>query len=367
MKTRCAGVPAGPTVFSMSTPTAASRSEQPASTRDVRVRELDVHDDRLLRRWYDITEAADTFERPWATQWTFEELLVHARTPDETLPWLMTGAFDGEEMVGAGFLQLPRLDNTDKAYGGFFVEPGRRRQGIGSALVEDAVDRVRAEGRDVLLVEAGIPGDAREDHPYAHFARKHGFTMANVEVHRVLDLPLETAAIEAMQVEAAAFHEGYEIHTYEDGVPDELLPSYVHLLNQLALEAPTGDIEFEAEAFTPDHFRQKLEKTLRQGRHRLSTLAVSPDGETVAHSDLVVPREDRPKVYQWGTLVHRDHRGHHLGAAVKLANLLALQERYPDRTEIHTTNAEDNATMIGINERLGFRVVEICPEFLLRL
>lgn len=87
----------------------------------------------------------------------------------------------------------------------------------------------------------------------------------------------------------------------------------------------------------------------------------------MAHSDLLVPAGDRPKVYQWGTLVRRDHRGHHLGAAVKLANLLALQERFPDRTEIHTTNAENNAAMVGINERLGFRVVEICPEFMLEL
>ena len=77
----------------------------------------------------------------------------------------------------------------------------------------------------------------------------------------------------------------------------------------------------------------------------------------------MVPAGDMPKVYQWTTLVRRDHRGRRLGAAVKLQNLLALQERYPERTEIHTTNAETNDAMIGINDRLGFRVVEVCPEF----
>ncbi|HEU4511621.1 MAG TPA: hypothetical protein VFR87_00795, partial [Nocardioidaceae bacterium] len=153
----------------------------------------------------------------------------------------------------------------------------------------------------------------------------------------------------------------------EDEIPDELLDSYLSLLGQLAVEAPTGDIDFEAEVVTREVWAKQLERLRAQGRHKLMSLAVSPDGEAVAHSDLLVPAEDRPKVYQWGTLVRRDHRGHHLGAAVKLANLLALQARYPDRTQIHTTNAEDNATMIGINERLGFRVVEICPEFMLRL
>ena len=333
----------------------------------VDVHAIDLNDDALLRRWYDLTKAADTFERPWAPQWSFEEMVVQVRADDGLMRWMLTGAFEGEEMVGAGTLVIPLLDNTDKVYGGVFVEPRLRSRGIGSAVLEHTVEMMRELGRTALLVESGIPGSQRENHPYARFARNHGFTQANVEVHRVLDLPLPTDTLEAMRAEAAAHHPGYEIRTFVDGLPDDLLPSYVHLLNQLAVDAPTGEIDFEAEALTPDAYRQHMVRIAEQGRHKLVSVAVGPDGQAVAHSDLVVPREDLPKVYQWGTLVHRDHRGHHLGAAVKVANLLALQEHHPDRTEVHTTNSEVNETMIGINERLGFRAVEICPEFLLRL
>lgn len=101
----------------------------------------------------------------------------------------------------------------------------------------------------------------------------------------------------------------------------------------------------------------------QQGRHYLVSVALTSETEAVAATKLVVPAGDKPKVYQWTTLVRRDHRGHHLGAAVKVANLLALQERYPERTEVHTTNAEVNEAMIGINERLGFRAIELCPMF----
>jgi GNAT superfamily N-acetyltransferase len=333
----------------------------------VDVRTIDLTDDALLRRWYDLTAAADTYERPWAPQWTFEEMVVQVRADDGVMRWRLTGAFEGEEMVGAGSLVIPLLDNTDKVYGGVFVEPWLRNRGIGSAVLEHTVTLMRELGRTSLLVDTGIPASQRDDHPYARFARKHGFTMANVEVRRVLDLPLPDEALEAMRAEAAAHHAGYEIRTFEDEMPEGLLPSYVHLLNQLALDAPTGEVDFEAEALTPEAYRQHMVRIAEQGRHKLVSVAVSPDGEAVAHSDLVVPREDRPKVYQWGTLVRRDHRGRHLGAAVKVANLLALQQRYPDRTEVQTTNSEVNDTMIGINERLGFRVVETCPEFLLRL
>jgi len=339
---------------------------EPPTPLSVEVREVDTGDDGMLRRWHEIYVAADTFERPWATVWSFEEAAVNARAEDESLRSVFVGAFDGVEMVGAGICQLPLLDNTDKVYGGVFVEPALRRRGVGTALVEHAVATVRAEGRSILLVEGGLPGTEREDHPYTRFALRHGFTMANVEVHRVLDLPLDAAEVEAMRAEAAPHHEAYEIWTFEDEIPDELLPSYVGLLNRLALEAPTGEIDFEAEAVTAEVYRKQVEKMRAQGRHKLTTLAISAEGEAVANTDLVIPREDRTRVYQWGTLVRGDHRGHRLGAAVKLQNLLALQERYPERTEIHTTNAENNDTMIGINDRLGFRVVEICPEFMLQ-
>jgi GNAT superfamily N-acetyltransferase len=331
------------------------------------VRPIDVHDEAAMRRWYDLTEAADTYERPWATSWSFPEMLVQFRTEDPAMRWTAVAAFDADEMVGTAFTALPVHDNTEKMYGAIFVAPEFRNRGIGGALVDHFVAAMRTEGRTTLLVDSGIPGAEREDHPYARFARKQGFVLANVEVHRVLDLPIDTSVLEAMRAQAAAHHEGYEILTFEDEMPDELLDSYLFLLGQLALDAPSGEVDFEAEVVTREVFAKKLERLREQGRHRLMTVAVGPDGDAVAHSDLVIPPEDRPKVYQWGTLVHRDHRGNHLGAAVKVANLLALQERYPERTEIHTTNAEDNATMIGINERLGFRIVEICPEFMLKL
>ncbi|HEX6247238.1 MAG TPA: GNAT family N-acetyltransferase [Nocardioidaceae bacterium] len=333
----------------------------------VDVRQLDVEDDAQMRQWYDVTKVADTFERPWAVQWSFEEMTVQIRAEDEATRWILTGAFDGEQMVGAALHILPLLDNTEKVYGGIYVAPASRDQGIGRALVESTVALMRLLGRTTLLVNSAMPLSERETHPYTRFARRHGFTMANVEVHRVLDLPIDTRRLEAMRDDAARHHRGYDIRTFEDAIPDDLLPSYVHLLNQLAVDAPTGEIDFEEEAMTPEIYRQHMERTRRQGRHKVVSIAVSPDGEAVAHSDLVVPRADLPNVYQWGTLVRRDHRGHHLGAAVKVANILALQRRYPERTQIHTTNSEVNDTMIGINERLGFRVVEIEPEFLLTL
>lgn len=331
------------------------------------VRSFDVGDDALLRRYQQLVAAADSFERPWAPTWAFEELAVELRSPDPGEPWEAFAAFDDSSMVGAGLVLLPQLDNIDKVYAGVYVDPGRRRRGIGTALVQHLVDRARAEGRRSILVESGIPLEERGTHAHRRFADAVGLHMASVEVHRVLDLPLTATALDALEAECAPHHSAYELRTFHDTLPDELVASYCYLENQIGVDAPTGEIEFEVGGLTPELFRERTERMLLQGRHRVTTLAIAPTGEGVAMTDLLVPREDLPKVQQWSTIVRRDHRGHRLGMGVKVANLRALQQRYPERTRISTWNEEANDPMVAINERLGFRPVELVPEFQLTL
>jgi hypothetical protein len=85
------------------------------------------------------------------------------------------------------------------------------------------------------------------------------------------------------------------------------------------------------------------------------TVALDRAGTVVAYTQLVVPAPEQPFIFQWGTLVHRAHRGHRLGMAVKLANHRSLQTNV-DVTgrRVVTWNAEVNDHMIGINERLGY-------------
>lgn len=331
------------------------------------VRPLDVHDDAALREWYRITEAADAFERPWNTNWSYGELAIELRTADEGARWEVTAAYEDGRMVGAGLRIVPLLDNVDKVYAGVYVAPQDRRRGIGSALVDELVAATRAEGRTEILVDTGVPQEELETHPYTLFARKHGFHTASVEVHRQLDLPVPAETLLAMQADASTYHQDYRLETYVDVLPEEVVESYCYLVNQLGVDAPTGDVEFEPEAHNPALHRKHEARMRQQGRHQLTTLALTADGEAVAVTDLVVPAVDTQRLHQWATLVRRDHRGHHLGAAVKVQNLLRLQELFPDSAEVHTTNEESNDAMIGINARLGFRVVEVCPEFQLKL
>ena len=151
-------------------------------------------------------------------------------------------------------------------------------------------------------------------------------------------------------------------------MPDDLVESLCVLLGQLAVDAPTGEVDFEEEAMTPERYAENLATVRAMGRERYETLALTPDRLVVAQSTLAVPVQSASTVvFQWGTFVHREHRGHRLGLATKAVNLRAAQAARDDLTLVTTQNAETNGYMISINERLGFEPVEVSTEFVKRL
>jgi len=84
-------------------------------------------------------------------------------------------------------------------------------------------------------------------------------------------------------------------------------------------------------------------------------------------STLAISLNESTKVYQWGTFVHREHRGHRLGLATKAVNLRAVQAARGDLTLVITQNAETNDNMVSINDRMGFRPIELAAEFVKHL
>ena len=325
-------------------------------------RTLDAADDAQMQRFHEITYRAEREDgRPWNPMWAFEEMAGLFREPNREQRTVGIAAWDGDRMVGAGFLMLSLLDNLGTAYGFVAVEPELRGRGLGDVTLAALVDLARAEGRTQLLANAGIPFEQRDDSPVIAWAQRNGFEIANVEIQRNLELPVDPALLDEIATESAAHHADYEVRTFIGGIPDELLPSWCELENTFMLEAPMGDVDVEAGALTPEAARDKDALNEKVGRRVYRAVAVRR-GEVVAGSDLAVNRAG-DEAHQWGTLVHRDHRGHRLGAAVKVANLRALAATQPAVPQIVTTNAEVNPWMVAINDRLGFVPVAVVPTF----
>lgn len=324
-------------------------------------------------------EVVDPFDEPAVTTWTEtaaaverHELGRHAcfYTPPEMIAALqadrkhkkvvlLTGSLGGQ-VVATGSVELPLLDNVHAADVAVSVLPEHRRRGLGSAMLERVEQVCADEDRTRFDALTGWPYDGPSDGAGTsgvEFAKAHGYSFGLGDVQRELPLPVDEALLEELAAEAAPYHRDYELRTWAGPVPDELIQGWQDLSSTLIVEAPTGDNEYEPETADVEAARLFEAVLEKQRRVKWNTAALDADGRVVAYTDLIVPGHDPDWVFQWGTLVHRDHRGHRLGLAVKAANLLGLLRSGTDLSgrRLVTWNAEVNDHMIGINERMGFR------------
>ncbi len=186
-------------------------------------------------------------------------------------------------------------------------------------------------------------------------------------MQRELTLPVAAGVLDRLAGEAARAHAAYTLRSWAGPVPDDLLRGWAELTSSLATEAPTGDLDLEPEAVSTEAVREREATIARQGRTKYNTVALDADGVVVAYTDLATTVHEPGRAYQWGTLVRRDHRGHRLGVAVKVANLRLLERERPDVRRLTTYNAEVNAHMIGVNEAMGFVPVARLGDFQKRL
>ncbi len=323
---------------------------------------LDPSDEARLREAYDLDTRSRLWEREGTPHWSWQEMAGTYRYPDSGERADLLGGYADGRLVGLAVVYSPLLDNTEKAWLQVDVDPSDRRRGHGAALLAAAEEHARSLGRTLLVIEATVPFEHREDHGYRRFAERHGYAFANAEVVRWLPLPVPDEAIAGWEAAAAPHQEGYTIETYVDEVPAELVPSLCHLMGLLAVDAPTGAVDWEEEVITPERFAESRESLRKQGRTILETVAVTADRQVAAQSTLAVPPPGSTDVWQWGTFVHREHRGRRLGLATKVANLRHLQEHHPEMKRIVTQNAETNDHMVSINALMGFEPVEVSTE-----
>ena len=336
----------------------------------VTVARLDVNDDRALRAWYDAYRAAETEGREFHTAYAFEEVRANLRghDPGNRLEPL-TASLEGE-VAGIAICSLPLTHSISSVLVTLGVAPEYRRKGVGSHLLAEVERIARDEGRTRLDCETAYPlaaGPEGNGEPGAEFARRHGFTFGLSNVQRVLDLPVADARIAELSAAVGARHRGYTFRQYVGTLPDDLLAPVGLLRGSVGVEAPAGEMPREVEVFDEQRIRAEERTMAEAGRVRYGTIAVSPDGEVAGYTEYVVPQFDPPWVYQWGTLVWPEHRGHGLGLALKARNTALVQHTHPDRRAVRTWNAEENAPMIAVNEAMGFRPVERLGEFLKRL
>lgn len=321
---------------------------------------LDRDDDVTLKGLYGVATRSEAASRVQPVRRSQDEFLKMVRFTfpgerEETAVAVVDGS-----PVGWSRVFFPERDNLDKCWNHLEVDPEHRRRGVGSALLEWTEQRARAAGRDMLLSEVFVPVGDRESHADRQFALRRGYAVSSVEIVRSLRLPVPPELLDDhRRRSAAAMGDEFELSVHVDGVPEHLRQGVCDASNRLILDAPTGDVDFEPESMTVEDYQTMLDHEHDMGRVLVTTVAVHRGtGVVAAYTDLSVPAGDADVVFQWGTLVLPEFRGHRLGMAVKVANLDELARIAPERRSVQTMNDEQNPWMVQINKDLGFEVIE---------
>lgn len=224
------------------------------------------------------------------------------------------------------------------------VLPAERRQGVGTALAEGVRERLRGAAEVVqaeTYSEAGVG-----------FATALGLRTGLQEDRLLLDLPADLEPLRAQHGGAP----GVEVKSWTGACPDDVIEDWARLTTQMEEDVPMGELTRPATRSDVDAVRRNEQRMADQGWILVRSLA-RLGGVSVGYTEIFVNRHDPEIITQDDTLVDRDHRGHGVGRALKLANLenlMSLEEAGQARW-VQTYTALDNAPMLALNRAFGFR------------
>ena len=313
----------------------------------VDIRPLDLEDQLALTAAYAVECEATAQARPGWVPLGAQARIAAWRAENGWTRRLL-GAFEGERLIGLASSATAH-DTPDTSWLSVVVLPQHQLRGVGSWLVDAAENA--SPGGERRFVASAYRATARGIEDLAsRFAGPLGYAVASTET--VVELDLAGAALPAHPPA-----DGYTVSTYLNGVPDRLRAQVGVLKGLVDAEAPNGELGWRPTPVTAEEYRDEISLWQEQGRTAIESIALGPEGDVAAWTCLVAAADPARPAQVEGTMVLAEHRGRHLGRAVKVASLLTARDRTSSQ-HVRTSSDDQNVWMRAINYELGFVPVE---------
>jgi GNAT superfamily N-acetyltransferase len=234
-------------------------------------------------------------------------------------------------------------------FAGGGVLRAHRRQGVGRALLAGLLSFMQSHGKTTATMKTHLP----EGHAFMAAigaAQKY----QGVENRLAFD-GLDWDELARWQARATTPGDGLTWETHAGRVPLERLAPLMAPFSALINEQPLGSLEMPRIRYELQGYVSWYEDMDRRGGEHFLVLLRHGD-DLAAMCDASWDARFPDRVYQALTAVARPWRSKGLAKGVKAAMLNLIRARHPEVRTMITTNAEANAPMLSINQRLGFAV-----------
>ena len=148
--------------------------------------------------------------------------------------------------------------------------------------------------------------------------------------------------------------------------PEEIIKKYMQIYTETFNQQPIGELEGRPK-FTPETRRLDEKRLTVKGVEWYSIITKEKDEIISGLTECFYYSQAPHKIDQGLTGVKIEFRGRGLGKWLKAEMILYIKKKFPSLKYISTMNATQNAAMLSINERMGFKELFIRQFFKFKL
>lgn len=323
---------------------------------DVTLRQLNPERLDDIQAFYDVRSAARDRVTGQAPAATLAQVTADLQNPNpHYAPDILLASNADGCIVGCSQATMPQLKDRDMAWLMVFVPAEYAGQGIGSQLVEEALERLKNQQRTRILAEYAEPTGTTVSRSRS-FAQRHGFHVCNVMVKMRLTWPRPPEGADAIS-SAVTDAAKYVVRHYEQAIPADHADALAALNDRVILDMPDTGFGWDTEPTTGADYANKFAHGVATGENPHVT-ALWHKNTCVALTKLIIHGDF---ISQATTVVAPEFRGQRLGVVVKEHALQRMKARFPHVRGAGTETSATNSYMIAVNHTLGYTSVHQMP------